>query len=58
MASPPASVTCTQCGTIAAEPGLDWMLDADPRRGQVWVCGRCTRENLRSIEAKLDQEWW
>jgi hypothetical protein len=58
MASPGIPVVCAHCGAIAAEPGLDWMLDSDPRRGPVWVCGRCAREHLRSIEAKLDREWW
>jgi hypothetical protein len=23
-----------------------------------WVCELCTRENVRSIEAKLEPEWW
>jgi len=27
-------------------------------RGQMWLCERCTRENLRAIEAKLDEAWW
>ena len=25
---------------------------------QVWTCDRCSRENLRSIEGKLDSAWW
>jgi transposase-like protein len=23
-----------------------------------WVCTECTRRFVRSIEAKLDQQWW
>jgi hypothetical protein len=23
-----------------------------------WVCNTCTREYVRSIEAKLDHQWW
>jgi hypothetical protein len=23
-----------------------------------WVCPTCTREHVRSIEAKLDTAWW
>jgi hypothetical protein len=34
------------------------MADYDRRRGQMWVCDRCARQNLRAIEAKLDREWW
>ena len=34
-----------------------WSLDvADGRVG--YVCGPCTRANVRAIEAKLPQEWW
>ena len=52
-----------------APPGT--AADADPvatarltwtrgtERGKVvWTCDRCSREHLRSIEAKLDQTWW
>jgi hypothetical protein len=28
-------------------------------RGQVtWCCERCTRENLRAMEGKLDRKYW
>jgi hypothetical protein len=27
-------------------------------RGIGQICLRCTRDNLRSIEAKLPEEWW
>ncbi|WP_111766240.1 hypothetical protein [Nakamurella deserti] len=55
---PAAPVTCSQCGTTAGTPPLTWLLEVDARRGKVWVCDRCARTHLRSIEAKLDQEWW
>jgi hypothetical protein len=58
MASPAQPVTCSRCGAVATEPGMDWMFEIDPRRGPVTICGACARENLRSIEAKLDQHWW
>ena len=45
-----------------------WSLDVDRDRpgpsGQgsgkrvQYLCGPCTRDNVRSIEAKLPQEWW
>ncbi|SDO21165.1 hypothetical protein SAMN04515671_0160 [Nakamurella panacisegetis] len=49
---------CARCGTTAAGPPLSWMFEMDRRRGGVWFCDRCARENLRSVEAKLNQEWW
>jgi len=35
-----------------------WSLDVDPDRGVQYLCATCTRANVRSIEAKLPQEWW
>ena len=59
-----------EAGTDAGAPGGN-AADADPvaaarltwtrgtERGKaVWTCDRCSREHLRSIEAKLDQAWW
>lgn len=53
-----ATITCSYCGRIAEEPQLTWVLEFDPRRGSIWICRDCARANLRSIEAKLDQEYW
>ena len=59
MTAPDSTGTsCSMCGTSVAEPPLTWMLETDARRGPVWVCGSCARENLRAIESKLDQAWW
>jgi len=38
-------------------PARTWSLQVGAR-GQTWLCERCTRENLRAIEAKLDEAWW
>jgi hypothetical protein len=46
------------CGRTAPTPPVDWMRDTDARRGPVWVCASCARHHVRSIEARLDQEWW
>ena len=46
------------CCTTVAQAPLTWMLETDPRRGQIWVCESCARQNLRAIESKLDQAWW
>lgn len=34
-----------------------WSLVTD-ERGLRHVCRACTRANVRSIEAKLPEEWW
>ncbi|HEX4867317.1 MAG TPA: hypothetical protein VFV32_06780 [Acidimicrobiales bacterium] len=54
--------TCSRCGTVSTEGGDDglpagWSL-ASSRRGVDRLCTACTREHVRDIEAKLDEEWW
>ena len=61
MTSETRTVNCSMCGEGAECPpdGIPpgWTLDTD--RGRVsYVCGRCARENLRAIEAKLPEEYW
>jgi len=51
-------ISCSTCGNAVEQPPLTWMLETDPRRGAVWVCDRCARDNLRAIESKLDRAWW
>jgi hypothetical protein len=52
---------CARCGTLGTAPegGLPegWSL-ASSDRGVDRLCAACTRDNVRSIEAKLDEEWW
>jgi len=57
---------CNLCGRRAdpdvdGDPPLGWCADivetADGHRTR-WVCAECTRKFVRSIEAKLDQQWW
>ena len=55
------------CGEVApGEPGehgepdpmpLTWITSVENGKRRVY-CDRCSREHLRSIEAKLDSEWW
>jgi hypothetical protein len=54
----PSPVSCSMCGTTVDRPPVTWMTESDARRGVVWVCDGCARENLRAIESKLDQAWW
>jgi hypothetical protein len=46
------------CGARAPQPPITWVREVDLRRRTVWVCEACAREHLRSIEARLDQQWW
>ena len=54
-----APVTCDHCGAVApgAEPPLTWSVAVERGRA-LRFCDRCTRENLRAMEGKLDQEYW
>jgi hypothetical protein len=55
--------TCTVCGDVsdddAGGDGLPpgWSLASSARGGQR-LCARCTRQHVRDIEAKLDEQWW
>ena len=52
-------LTCDFCGE--AVPGdevpLTWTTAIENDRKR-YFCERCSRENLRAIESKLDSEWW
>ena len=52
-----ASTTCTGCGAVAGDVPLTWSSQSGPR-GVTVLCDRCTRDNLRSIEGRLDEAWW
>lgn len=49
--------SCAVCGTTVDEVPVTWSRQVT-ERGQQWLCDRCTRENLRSIEGRLDEAWW
>ena len=51
------SVSCAQCGITAETLPLTWSTQTSTRDAN-YLCDRCTRENLRSIEGKLDEAWW
>ena len=55
--------TCSRCGTVDADDaggdGLPRAGRSRPRaRGVGRLCLGCTREHVRDIEAKLDEDWW
>ncbi len=50
--------TCQICGRTGSGPDLlQWVMDR--RAGRVsWTCPACAATHLRSLEAKLEPEWW
>jgi hypothetical protein len=54
----PTTTTAGSSRSPAAdEPPPTWTRQSSAR-GDEWLCERCTRENLRSIEGRLDSAWW
>jgi hypothetical protein len=57
-----APLVCSNC-ELRPEPGHEASARLTWSRGSsgttpVWTCDRCSREHLRSIEGKLDPDWW
>ena len=51
--------TCSTCGTVADTEDVPLGWSTGVERGRpVATCAECTRRFARSIEAKLDSEWW
>ena len=49
-------MTCSLCGK-QSEDTLTWTVSVERGRRVVY-CEECSREHLRSIEGKLDSEWF
>ncbi|MDQ0751163.1 hypothetical protein QF034_005394 [Streptomyces africanus] len=60
-AAEPQPLVCDRCGTsagiLADGPPLTWThsVENGVRR---YFCETCSRDNLRSIEGRLDSDWW
>ncbi|GAA2162402.1 hypothetical protein [Humibacillus xanthopallidus] len=57
-----APLVCATCGRRpesgeAATARLTWSR-VTSGAAAAWTCDRCSREHLRSIEGKLDPDWW
>jgi hypothetical protein len=60
------TASCSLCGRVAdpavdGDPPLGWCADLhESMDGPYtrWVCVECTRRHVRSIEAKLDEQFW
>ena len=50
-------VQCLGCGARAEHLPLGWSLSVE-NGVRVHRCETCSREQVRSMEAKLDPEWW
>jgi hypothetical protein len=51
-------ITCELCDRASeSQSPLGWSAQLGPDRTR-WTCDRCTRDNVRAIEAKLDEAWW
>ena len=50
---------CSFCGTVSETEDAPVTWSTSFERGQLrFYCEQCSRENLRSIEGKLDTEYW
>jgi len=59
MAAGTEARTCDHCGQSEDDPAalLTWSTAVE-RGKQKWFCTDCSRRHLRSMEGKLDSEWW
>ncbi|WP_306190513.1 MULTISPECIES: hypothetical protein [unclassified Streptomyces] len=50
-------VVCTRCATPAEVLPPTWTCSVE-NGVRCYFCDACSRENLRSIESRLDSAWW
>jgi hypothetical protein len=55
--SPPSASGGSCAGAAEEEIPLTWVTSMENGKARVY-CDECARTNLRSIESKLDAEWW
>ncbi|AIS00409.1 hypothetical protein SGLAU_22285 [Streptomyces glaucescens] len=48
---------CARCGIGTDGPRPTWTCSVENGVRQ-YFCDRCSRENLRAIEGRLDSAWW
>ncbi|MFJ4277661.1 hypothetical protein [Streptomyces massasporeus] len=60
-AEQPRRLVCARCGTsvdvLTDDPPLTWTFSVEGGARRHY-CETCSRENLRSIEGRLDSDWW
>ncbi|MFI5675024.1 hypothetical protein [Streptomyces cellulosae] len=50
-------LACARCGARAEGPRPTWTCSVE-NGTRHYFCDRCSRENLRAIEGRLDSAWW
>ena len=55
---PPKPAYCNWCGTQAPDGAPPTWSVQTGERGVELFCEKCTRANLRSMEANLSSDWW
>ncbi len=50
-------VSCTLCAATAAELPLTWTMSVEGGEPRFY-CDRCSRDNLRAMEGRLDADWF
>ena len=51
--------TCDHCGRVESDVAALLVWSSAQERGRVrWYCDTCSRTHLRSMEGKLDREYW
>ncbi|MEV3971792.1 hypothetical protein AB0K68_27210 [Streptomyces sp. NPDC050698] len=60
-AAEPRRFVCARCGTTAdvptEDPPLTWTYSIEGGARRLY-CEACSREHLRSIEGRLESDWW
>jgi len=57
------AVVCQMCGKspdpdVDGDPPITWVMDRRQDGRVMWTCLTCASTHIRSMEAKLDSEWW
>lgn len=57
------AVSCQLCGAVSdpavdGDPPITWVMEKRTDGRTMWTCPRCAAMHVRSMEAKLDAEWW
>ncbi|MFG2871388.1 hypothetical protein EAO71_31310 [Streptomyces sp. ms191] len=50
-------IVCARCGKTAEELPVTWTCSVE-NGSRHYICDTCARENIRSIEGRLDSDWW
>jgi hypothetical protein len=50
-------VSCALCGVVADVQPLTWTTSLEGGQTR-YYCDRCSRDNLRAMEGRLDADWF